>query len=136
MIHFLPNNTVTERHLQGALEILRDPKRWCKVYLRKEDAHCINGALYAAGMPRFKVPEEYVSDQPNYVRGDLERGEMQEPFWFLRSALRLFSDFRNVGLFNDASETEHHQVVGLISLAIKLLQAENGGVNYTVQEAA
>ena len=36
MIHFLPNNTVTERHLQGALEILRDPKRWCKVYLRKE----------------------------------------------------------------------------------------------------
>ena len=35
MIHFLPNNTVTERHLQGALEILRDPKRWCKVYLNK-----------------------------------------------------------------------------------------------------
>ena len=34
MIHFLPNNTVTERRLQGALEILRDPKRWCKVYLR------------------------------------------------------------------------------------------------------
>ena len=136
MIHFLPNNTVTERHLQGALEILRDPKRWCKVYLRKEDAYCINGALYAAGMPRFKVPEEYVSDQPNYVRGDLERVEMQEPFWFLRSALGLFSDFRNVGLINDAPETEHHQVVGLISLAIKLVQAENGGVNYTVQEAA
>ena len=136
MIHFLPNNTVTERHLQGALEIIRDPKRWCKVYLRKEDAYCINGALYAAGMPRFKVPEEHVSDQPNYVRGDLERGEMQEPFWFLRSALRLFSDFRNVGLFNDAPETEHHQVVGLISLAIKLVQAENEGVNYTVQEAA
>ena len=61
---------------------------------------------------------------------------MQEPFWFLRSVLRLFSDFRNVGLFNDASETEHHQVVGLISLAIKLVQAENEGVNYTVQEAA
>ena len=58
MIHFLPNNTVTERHLQGALEILRDPKRWCKVYLRKGDAYCINGALYAAGMPLFKVPEE------------------------------------------------------------------------------
>jgi len=39
-------------------------------------------------------------------------------------------------LFNDAPETEHHQVVGLISLAIKLVQAENKGINYTVKEAA
>ena len=37
MIHFLPNNTVTERHLQGALEILRDPKRWANN--RVENSH-------------------------------------------------------------------------------------------------
>ncbi len=34
----------------------------------------------------------------------LVRGELQEPFWFLRSALGLFSDYRNVGLFNDAQK--------------------------------
>ena len=37
MIHFLPNNTVTERHLQGALEILRDPERWANN--RVENSH-------------------------------------------------------------------------------------------------
>ena len=65
MIHFVPNNTVTERQLKGALQILEDPNRWCKVYLRKGDAYCVNGALYAAGMPCFNVPREHVSGHPN-----------------------------------------------------------------------
>ncbi|MED7679081.1 hypothetical protein GN286_14220 [Rhodobacteraceae bacterium IMCC15231] len=136
MIHFVPNNTVTERQLKSALQILGDPNRWCKVYLRKGDAYCVNGALYAAGLPRFNVPREHVSGHPNYVRGDLLRGELQEPFWFLRSALCMFSDYRNVGLFNDAPETEHHQVLMLISLAIKLVQAENEKETNTLQKAA
>jgi hypothetical protein len=48
----------------------------------------------------------------------------------------MFSDYRNVGLFNDAPETEHHQVVMLISLAIKLVQAENENETNTLQKAA
>ena len=49
MIHFLPNNTVRERHLQGALEILRDPKRWCKVYFAQK------GTLIASMVPSMRL---------------------------------------------------------------------------------
>ena len=55
MIHYLPNNAETENQLNSALEIIRDPENWCKGKMRQGNAFCINGALYAAGMPNTPI---------------------------------------------------------------------------------
>ena len=136
MIHYIPNNAETENQLNGALEIIRDPKNWCKGDIQKGDSYCLNGALYAAGMAENPVPDEHASSHPDFTRGDIKRGEMQEPFWFLRLALSMFSDHQNIGQFNDDPATEHHQVIGLICLAIKLVQADDLGIYYEIENAA
>ena len=69
--------------------------------------------------PVSRCLREHVSDQPNYVRGDLVRGEIARAILVPTLSAGLFSDYRNVGLFNDAPETEHSPSVWLISLAIK-----------------
>ena len=136
MIHYLPNNAETESQLHGALEIIGDPENWCKGYMQDGDAYCLNGALYAAGVPDNPIPEGHSAPESGYTRDDLKRGDMQEPFWFLRLALTMFSDHRNLARFNDDPATDHHQVVGLICLAIKLAQADGEGISYTIEDAA
>ena len=93
MIHYLPNNAETENQLQAALRIIRDPENWCKGKMRQGNAFCINGALYAAGMPNMPIPEGQFSPDPLYTKDDIKRGELQESFWFLRQALMLCSDY-------------------------------------------
>ena len=134
MIHYLPNNAETAKLLQAALRILRDPESWCKGDMKQGDAYYINGALYAAGMPNNPIPEEQFSEDPRYTRHDIKRGDLQESFWFLRQALKLCSDHRSVGRFNDDPATEHHQVIALIHLAFRLVQDEE--ITYTSQDAA
>jgi len=70
------------------------------------------------------MPDDYVSDDPLYYRGDLNRGQIPEPFWFLRQALKQGSDFTNIGLFNDDPETKHEQVMQLLKSAIELVESE------------
>ena len=70
------------------------------------------------------MPDDYVSDDPLYYRGDLDRGQIPEPFWFLRQALKEGSDYSNIGLFNDDPETTHDQVLGLLKSAIELVESE------------
>ena len=82
MIHYLPNNAKTENQLNSALEIIRDPENWCKGKMRQGNAFCINGALYAAGMPNMPIPEDQFSSDPLYTRDNVKRGELQESFWF------------------------------------------------------
>ena len=50
MIPYIPNIAKTENQLHGALDIIRDPKNWCKGDMQKRVTYCLNGALYAAGM--------------------------------------------------------------------------------------
>ena len=99
-------------------------------------AYCINGALYATGMPKNPIPEEQISEDPRYTWDDIKRGDLQESFWFLRQALMLYSDHGNIGKFNDDPATEHHQLIGLICLAIKLAKADGLGVYYKIDDAA
>ena len=136
MIHYLPNNAETAKLLQAALRILRDPENWCKGNMKQGNAYCINGALYAAGMPNNSIPEEQFSEDPRYTRDDIKRGDLQESFWFLRQALKLCSDHRSIGKFNDDPATEHHQVIALILLALRMVQYESEGITYTIQDAA
>ena len=85
MIHDLPNNAETAKLLQAALRILCDSEGWCKGDMRQQgNAYCINGALYAAGMPNNPIPEEQFFEDPRYARDDIKRGDLQESFWFLR----------------------------------------------------
>ena len=101
MIYFLPNNPETLALLIAGQKLLKDPSRWCKGSMKQGQRYCINGALFEVGTPNYQMPDDYVSDDPLYYRGDLNRGQIPEPFWFLRQALKQGSDFSNIGLFND-----------------------------------
>ena len=136
MIHYLPNNAETENQLNGALEIIRDPENWCTGKMQQGNAFCINGALYVAGMPNTPIPEDQFSSDPLYTRDNINGGELPESFWFLRQALTLSSDYGNIGKLNDDPATEHHQVIALICLAFKLVQADDLGVYYEIEDAA
>ena len=92
--------------------------------------------FYAAGMPNTPIPEDQFSSDPRYTRASIKWGELQEAFWFLRQALALCSDHGNIGKFNDDPETEHHQVIALICLAIKLVQKDDLGIYYEIENAA
>ena len=92
--------------------------------MKQGQSYCINGALFEVGSPNYKMPDDYVSDDPLYYRGDLNRGQIPEPFWFLRQALKQRSDFLNIGLFNDDPKTTHEQVLELLKSAIELVESE------------
>ena len=136
MIHYLPNNAETENQLRATLRIIRDPENWCKGKMQQGKAFFINGALYAAKIPNTPIPEDQFSSDPLYTRDNIKRGELQESFWFLRQALMLCSDHGNRVKFNDDPATEHHQVMVLICLAIKLVQADDLGIYYEIEDAA
>ena len=124
MIHFLPNNPKTLALLIAGQQLLEDPRGWCKGSMQQGQRYCINGALFEVGTPNYKMPDDYVSDDPLYYRGDLNRGQIPEPFWFLRQALKERSEFSNIGLFNDDPETTHDQVLELLKRAIELVEYE------------
>jgi len=124
MIHFLPNNPKTLALLIAGQQLLEDPRGWCKGSMQQGQRYCINGALFEVGTPNYKMPADYVSDDPLYYRGDLNRGQIPEPFWFLRQALKERSEFSNIGLFNDDPETTHDQVLELLKSAIELVEYE------------
>ena len=124
MIHFLPNNPETLALLIAGQQLLRGPNRWYKGSMKQGESYCINGALFEVGTPNYKMPDDYVSDDSLYYRGDLFRGQIPEPFWFLRQALKQMSGFTNVGLFNDDPETTHDQVLELLESAIALVESE------------
>ena len=124
MIHFLPNNPETLALLVAGQQLLKDPSGWCKGSMKQGQSYCINGALFEVGTPNYKMPDDYVSNDPLYYRGDLNRGQIPEPFWFLRQALKDRSEFSNIGLFNDDPETTHHQVLKLLKSAIELVESE------------
>ena len=92
--------------------------------MKQGGSYCINGALFKVGTPNYKMPDDYVSDDPLFYRGDLIRGQIPEPFWFLRQALKRVSDFTNIGLFNVDPETTHEQVLKLLNSAIELVECE------------
>ena len=124
MIQILPNNPETLALLIAGHQLLKDPSRWCKGSMKQGESYCINGALFEVGTPNYKMPDDYVSDEPLYYRGDLIRGQIPEPFWFLRQALKQGSDFTNIGLFNDDPETTHEQVLETLKSAIELVECE------------
>ena len=124
MIHFLPNNPETLALLIAGQQLLKDPSRWCQGSMKQGQSYCINGALFEVGTPNYQMPEDYVSDDPLYYRGDLQRGQIPEPFWFVRQALKVRSTYDNVGLFNDDPETTHEQVLELLKSSIALVEGE------------
>ena len=87
-------------------------------------------------MPNNPIPEEQFSEDPRYTRINIKRGDLEESFRFPRQALKLCSDRRSIGRFKDDPATEHHQVLALIRLAIRLVQDESKGTTYTIEDAA
>ena len=132
MIHYLPNNAETENQLQAALRIIRDPENWCKGKMQQGNAFLINAALYAAGMPNTPLPEDQFASDPQYTPDNIKQGDLQEAFWFLRQALTLCSDHGNIGKFNDDPAIEHHQVIALIFLAIRLVPSTVSAKVYNI----
>ena len=71
MIYFLPNNPETLALLIAGQRLLKDPSGWCKGSMKQGQSYCINGALFEVGTPNYQMPDDYVSDDPLYYRGDL-----------------------------------------------------------------
>ena len=92
--------------------------------MKQGESYCMNGALFEVGTPNYKMPDDYVSDDPLYYRGELFRGQIPEPFCFLWQALKQVSDFTNIGLFNDDPETTHERVLEILKSAIELVECE------------
>ena len=131
MIYFLPNNVETEALLRAGQKLIKNPANWCKGAMSKGQSFCINGAMFEVGTPDPEMPDAFVSTNPQYFRGDLPRGYIPEPFWFLRQALKeidtmaVYSrEFENVGLFNDHPFTTHALVMALFEIAIQLVILE------------
>jgi len=124
VIYFLPSNPETLALLIAGQKLLKDPSGWCKGSMKQGQSYCINGALFEVGTPNYKMPDDYISDDPLYYRGDLNRGQIPEPFWFLRQALKQGSDFSNIGLFNHDPATTHEQVLELLKSAIEFVESE------------
>ena len=126
MIYFLPNHTETEAQLRKARGLITNPENWIKKPVKKGNSYCANGACFEAGVYDIELPDSFSSDDPNYYRGDLERGSIPEAFWFLRLALSILTqgDYDNVGRFNDAPETQREDVLMLFNVALALLKVE------------
>ena len=126
MIHFLPNNPETEALIVAGSNLIKDPVNWCKGYMQNGNAFCINGAMFEVGTPDPDMPVEYTSEDTQIYRGDLARGQIPEPFWFLRQSVKFLTmnEFDNVGEFNDAPETAHNDIIGAMNFAVYLVQTE------------
>ena len=126
MIYFLPANTATEALLIAGRALINRPEFWCKEVNRIKGRLSVNGAMRKVGTPYPELPEEYVSEHKLYYRGELPRGSIPEPFWFLREAVKILTEgqFDSVGRFEDDPMTEHEDMIIVMNVAIDLVRLE------------
>ena len=126
MIYFLPANTATEALLIAGRALINRPEFWCKEVNRIKGRLSVNGAMRKVGTPCPELPEEYSSEHKFYYRGDLPRGSIPEPFWFLREAVKILTEgqFDSVGRFEDDPMTEHEDIIMVMNVAIDLVRLE------------
>ena len=126
MIYFLPANKKTEALLIAGRALINRPEFWCKEVNRIKGRLSINGAMRQVGTPCPDLPKEFSSDHKLYYRGDLPRGSIPEPFWFLREAVKILTEgqFDSVGRFEDDPVTGHEDVVMVMDVAIDLVRLE------------
>ena len=126
MIYFLPANTATEALLIAGRALINRPEFWCKEVNRIKGRLSVNGAMRKVGTPYPELPEEYNSEHKLYYRGDLPRGSIPEPFWFLREAVKILTEgqFDSVGRFEDDPMTEHEDMIIVMNVAIDLVRLE------------
>ena len=126
MIYFLPANTATEALLIAGRALINRPEFWCKEVNRIKGRLSVNGAMRKVGTPYPELPQEYNSEHKLYYRGDLQRGSIPEPFWFLREAVKILTEgqFDSVGRFEDDPMTEHEDIIIVMNVAIDLVRLE------------
>ena len=126
MIYFLPANTATEALLIAGRALINRPEFWCKEVNRIKGRLSVNGAMRKVGTPYPELPEEYISEHKLYYRGELPRGSIPEPFWFLREAVKILTEgqFDSVGRFEDDPMTEHEDMIIVMNVAIDLVRLE------------
>ena len=126
MIYFLPVNKATEALLLAGRALIHRPEFWCKGNDRIKGRLNVNGAMFKVGAPCPELPEQYISEQKLYYRGDLPRGSIPEPFWFLREAVKILTEgqFDSVGRFEDDPMTGHEDMIMVMDIAIDLIRLE------------
>ena len=126
MIYFLTANRATEALLLAGRALINRPEFWCKEVNRIKGRLSVNGAMRKVGTPYPELPEEYISEHKLYYRGDLPRGSIPEPFWFLREAVKILTEgqFDSVGRFEDDPMTEHEDMIIVMNVAIDLVRLE------------
>ena len=73
-----------------------------------------------------ELAEEYSSENKLCYRGDLPRGSIPEPFWFIWEAVKILTEgqFDSVGRIEDDHMTEHEDMIIVMNVAIDLVRLE------------
>ena len=126
MIYFLPTNKQTEALLLAGRALINRPEFWCKEANRTDGRLSLNRAMFKVGTPCPDLPKEFSSENKLYYCGELPRGSIPEPFWFLREAVKILTEgqFDSVGRFEDDPLTRHEDVVKVMDVAIDLVRLE------------
>ena len=79
-----------------------------------------------AGVPTPSQLEYHHADNPKFFMPDIRRGELPEPFWFLRQSLILITNgkFEILGQYNDVPTTTVSNILFLIDTAVDLVTIE------------
>ena len=126
MVTFPRNNLQTEMYLLVGKHIIQE-NEYNRTDLRaKREKLCINTAMRQAGVPTLNQPEYHHADNPKFFMPDIKRGELPEPFWFLRQSLILITrgKFEILGQYNDIPTTTVSDILFLIDTAVDLVTIE------------
>jgi hypothetical protein len=105
-------------------ELMFFPQNWCQGDDPDGNARGLSEAFRAVGV-ETSMYRRYINDAGEYS-GNLERGQIPEPVWFVREAMnKIAPEFGGlIYKWNDAPGRTHDDVTSLIASAIELAKEE------------
>ena len=105
-------------------EFLSFPQNWCQGDDTDGNATTLSGAFDVVGVDTTEY--QHHVNESNVYSGDLGRGQVPEPVWFVRQAMdKIAPEFGGlIYEWNDAPGRSHEEVTSLVASAIELAKAE------------
>ena len=105
-------------------ELLSFPQNWCQGNNPEGNATTLSGAFSVVGVDTAEY--QHHADKQNAFAGDLGRGQVPEPVWFVRQAInKIAPEFGGlIYEWNDAPGRTHEEVTNLIQASISLAKTE------------
>ena len=122
MTYALTHQTIC--HLRKMHQLLLKSANWCQVTNPDEKAFTLCGAFYAVGVD--DTAYQHNLDKDDIYPGNLRRGEIPEPVWFVRQAMnKIAPEFGGlISKWDSAAGRTHEEVLDLIISALDLAKTE------------